>query len=72
MEEEIQEPFQKARMMPAEWFVQCPCCGNQIIIDACENDDGSWHADNGDQFPRCEECDALIEVLPVIVMDYVE
>ena len=61
--------FMKARLKPLDWQVDCPKCGNVILVDACENNDGSWHADNGGQFPQCDECDALIEVLPVQVVD---
>ena len=61
--------FLQARLMPLQWYVNCPACGNVILVDACENDEASWHADNGDQFPQCDECAALIEVLSVQVVD---
>lgn len=61
--------FLKARLKPLDWQVDCPACGNVVLVDACENNDASWHADNGDQFPVCDECGALIEVLPVQVVD---
>jgi transcription elongation factor Elf1 len=58
----------KARLKPLDWQVDCPGCGNVILVDACENNDASWHADIGDQFPVCDECGVLIEVLPVQVV----
>ena len=69
-DETTTEPvFLKARLKPLDWQVDCPACGNVVLVDACENNDASWHADNGDQFPVCDECGALIEVLPVQVVD---
>lgn len=62
--------FHKARLKPLDWQVDCPACGNVILVDACENNDASWHADNGDQFPECGECGAHIEVLPVQVVEF--
>jgi transcription elongation factor Elf1 len=61
--------FHKARLKPLDWQVDCPCCGTVILVDACENDDASWHADGTDQFPECDECGALIEVLSVQIVE---
>lgn len=70
MESKTTEPrAQKARLKPLDWQVDCPACGEVILVDACENNDASWHADNGDQFPVCPECGTLIEVTPVQVQD---
>ena len=70
----ITEPmptFHKACLRPLEWEIQCPVCAETMIVDACENNDAaSWHADNGDQFPACDKCGALIEVMPVQVVNF--
>lgn len=62
--------FQKATLKPHEWRVDCPCCGDAILVDAVENNDASWHADNGDQFIQCGRCQEFIEVLPVQVVGF--
>jgi hypothetical protein len=69
--EGLQSPvFHKARLKPLEWKIDCPVCENVILVEACENNDASWHGDNGDQFPQCDNCGALIEALPVQVVDF--
>ncbi len=68
MTDDAKPVLHKALLKPLDWHVDCPACGNVILVDACENDDASWHADNGDQFPQCGECGALIEVMPVQVV----
>jgi transcription elongation factor Elf1 len=70
MEEGRDPVAQKARMKPLDWQVDCPACGNFIVVVACENNDGSFHADNGDQFLVCDECGTLIEVLPAQVVEF--
>lgn len=61
--------FHKARLKPLDWHVECPCCGEVILVDACENNDASFHADNGDQFTQCGECGEHIEVTPVQIVE---
>lgn len=62
--------WQKASLIPATWSVSCPCCGEEIGIDAVEDDDaGVWHAADDERFRICEHCEAGIEVTGARVVD---
>ena len=62
--------FHAARLVPLTWKVDCPVCETEVEIEVCAKDDGSFQGDGADQFPQCPECDSLIEVMPVQVLDF--
>jgi hypothetical protein len=69
MEGESQDKFHKALLRPASWMVECPICGSEVEVEAQDDDYGAWGGREQDQFPECSECHALIEVVPVKIVE---
>jgi hypothetical protein len=63
------KPFPVA-LHPASWFVTCTSCLHENNINhVTEIHPGHFAPVDGDQFIRCEECNAFIAVMPVEISE---
>lgn len=49
---------------PTRLGIHCPVCDGIIEFDPCEDDAGSFYAE---EWPACEGCNVLIEVQPISI-----
>lgn len=64
--------FERVPLTPLSWCVECPGCGQTVGIDEMQVDQdpsGFWRVNGPDQFPKCENCGAHIEVTPIAITE---
>lgn len=61
--------YHPSPLVPSEWMVVCPLCGDTTGVNVREDDAGAICPEGDERFIRCEGCSGHIEVRPVSVSD---